>query len=98
MLLAVNNIRNIFRKQLLENPNADILEIIGASFIADEDSIFGTPNKEYIKKEIEWYESQSLNVNDLPDTPKIWKDISTDEGYINSNYGWCIFSPYNYQQ
>ena len=40
------------------------LEIVGASFTADEASIFGTPNYEYIKNEIEWYISQSLYVDD----------------------------------
>jgi len=98
MVLSTSNIRNMFRNRLKTNPEADTLEIIGASFIADEAYIFGTPNKEYIKREIEWYESQSLNVNDLPNTPKIWKAIATKDGYINSNYGWCIFSKENYSQ
>ena len=31
------------------------VEIIGASFLADKPSIFGTPNKEYIQAELDWY-------------------------------------------
>jgi len=96
--MLVNDIRKEFLYQLEANPNADMLEIIGASFIADEDTIFGTINEEYVKKEIEWYESQSLNVYDMPNPPKIWQGIANDEGFINSNYGWCIYSPYNYSQ
>ena len=39
---------------------------------------------------------QSLYVDDIPgETPKIWKDIASDEGKINSNYGWCIYSEEN---
>ena len=31
------------------------IELIGASFLADEPAIFGTPNIDYIQKEINWY-------------------------------------------
>ena len=98
MLLTTSNIRNIFKSQLEYNPEAEMLEIVGASFIADEEIIFGTPNKEYIAKEIDWYESQSLSVYDMPNPPKIWRDIACNDGYINSNYGWCIYSDFNYNQ
>ena len=75
------------------------LEIVGASFTADEASIFGTPNYEYIKNEIEWYISQSLYVDDIPEkTPEIWKQISSTEGRINSNYGYLVFSEENHKQ
>ena len=75
------------------------LEIIGASFPADEDSVLGTPNKDYIKRELEWYESQSLFVQDIPgDTPKIWKECASNLGVINSNYGYLIFSEDNVSQ
>lgn len=75
------------------------VEMIGVSFIADEPAIFGEVNKDYVKREIAWYESQSLNVNDIePPIPAIWKAVSDSNGYINSNYGWCIFSEENYNQ
>ena len=54
------------------------IEIIGASFLADKPSIFGTPNKEYIKAELEWYDSESTNINDIyPDgknAPVAWEN------------------------
>jgi thymidylate synthase len=76
-----------------------MLEIRSASFIADEPSIFGTPNQDYIDRELAWYESQSLNVNDIPGgPPTIWKQVADKHGYINSNYGWCIFSKQNGSQ
>jgi len=75
------------------------VEIMNASFIADEPVLFGTPNTDYIERELEWYKSQSRNVNDIPGgTPEIWKRVATPDGYINSNYGWCIWSSENYNQ
>lgn len=75
------------------------IEIQGASFLADKDYIIRKPNYEYANREIQWYESQSLNVNDIPgDTPAIWKNCATKDGFINSNYGWCIFSTQNFEQ
>lgn len=84
---------------VLDKSGCKMLEISGASFVADSPAIFGTPNEDYIAREIQWYESQSRNVNDIPGgPPAIWKQVADDQGNINSNYGWCIFSPYNYRQ
>ena len=75
------------------------LDLVGASFLADAPAIFGTPNEEYISREIAWYESKSLNVEDIPgETPAIWKSISSDSGKINSNYGYLINSEENFNQ
>ena len=40
-----------------------LIEMIGACFLADKPSIFGTPNQDYITREITWYNSQIGNVN-----------------------------------
>ena len=75
------------------------VEIQNAHFLADKDWIIREPNYDYAKREIEWYESQSLYVKDIPgDTPKIWKACADKDGKINSNYGWCIFSNENGSQ
>lgn len=72
------------------------IEIIGASFIANEDSIFGDVNWEYVEREEKWYDSMSLSVNDIPGgAPKIWAAVADKNGMINSNYGWCIYSAAN---
>lgn len=82
-----------------DKSGAKLLEIINASFVADEPSIFGKPNHSYIEREIEWYKSMSLNVNDIPgETPAVWKQIAAPDGCINSNYGWCIWSRENGEQ
>lgn len=78
---------------------ADTVEIVGASFIADANVIFGTPNFKYIQNEIDWYISRSLNVNDIPNgAPAIWKAVATPKGEINSNYGFLIFDKANGSQ
>ena len=54
-----------------------VVELIGTSFKADGSSIFGEVNYDYVKRELEWYNSQSLNVNDIPgETPAIWKKVA----------------------
>jgi thymidylate synthase len=104
---SVDTVRDIFRllltkKQFVENKNktgSKTIEIIGASFIADEDTIFGEVNYDWVHRESQWYHSQSLNVNDIPGgAPQIWKTVADAEGMINSNYGWCIFSKENFNQ
>jgi len=103
--MNVQNIRSTFQEALfnedfvIDKTGVKLLEIVGASFIADEDAIFGKVNYDYVEREIEWYNSQDLNVNAIPgNIPKIWQDISDRDGYINSNYGWCIFSKENHDQ
>ena len=107
--LKVEDIRQEFLRKYQNNEivrnetgsisGSDTIEIIGASFIADEPTIFGVLDEDYAAREIEWYESQSLNVNDIPSgPPKIWKAVASKAGLINSNYGYLIFSESNYLQ
>lgn len=76
------------------------IEIIGASFVADEETIFGDVNPEYQRREHDWYMSMSRSVNDFPGgAPEVWKAIaSKSDGTVNSNYGWAVYSPENGQQ
>lgn len=101
----VGNIRNSFYQKLvkeeyvIDKTGVKTLEIMNASFIADHPAIIGTVNEDYVERELAWYKSQSLNVNDIPgETPAIWKSVATEDGYINSNYGWCIWSDENHNQ
>ena len=102
---AVRDIREYFIQALeneefvIDKTGVKTIELVNASFIADEDAIFGEVNWDYVEREIRWYEMQSLNVNDIPgDTPKIWKDVADWSGIINSNYGWCIWNYQNGEQ
>ena len=75
------------------------LEIQNANFEVDKTWIIRKPNYDYIAKELEWYISESLNVNDIPGgAPVMWKACADSSGYINSNYGWCIYSKDNGNQ
>lgn len=104
-MLTVGNIRQLIIDKYLDEDfvidrtGAKTIEIIGATFVADQDYVIRKPAYAYIERELDWYKSQSLNVNDIPgETPQIWKDIASTEGQINSNYGWCIYSEDNGNQ
>ena len=79
--------------------SADMVELVNANFVADQPTIFGAPSPGYIARELEWYLSQSLNVNDIPGgAPAIWQQVATLDGFINSNYGHLIYSAENHFQ
>lgn len=105
LFLGVDDVREYFADLLqreefvTDKSGCKMLEMIGANFIASEDSIFGKPNEKYIERELKWYESQSRNVHDIPDgPPDIWVKVADNNGMINSNYGWCILSGENHNQ
>lgn len=86
-------------KVFREGKYGKTVEIQNAHFLADKDWIIREPNYDYAKREIEWYESQSLYVKDIPGkVPKIWEMCADKDGKINSNYGWCIWSDENKNQ
>lgn len=91
---------NVFRDIGNKVQQSRTLEIQNAHFLADNDFIIRKPNYDYANKEIEWFNSESLNVNDIPGekVPMMWKICATPDGRINSNYGWCVFSDENYNQ
>lgn len=107
-MLKVNDIRQHFVDELKnENFTTDktgqqTIEMLGASFIADEPAIFGTPNQEYIDAELAWYESGSTNINDIhgkdKEPPAAWKYSADPHGNINSNYGHLVFSDKYFHQ
>lgn len=105
--IDTNDIYNILKNKYDNNDirvisGSNCLEVQNCHFLADKDYIVREPNYEYAKRELAWYKSQSLYVDDIPGfTPKIWKEVSStcnDIGKINSNYGWCIFSNENGNQ
>lgn len=85
----------------IDKSGVKTVEIIGENFIADpdEDKIFFKVNRDYIDRELDWYLSQSRNVYDIKGlVPEIWKQVADKDGFIHSNYGWCIFSEENSSQ
>lgn len=106
--MKINNVLTIRSKfedllrveeYVIDKTGKKTLEIINASFIADQPSIFGVVNEDYIKRELDWYNSTSLNVYDIEGkVPAIWQQVADANGFINSNYGWCIYSKGNHEQ
>ena len=106
--LSVSDIRKHFIGELndgaftTDKTGQNTIELLGASFIADEPAIFGTPNQEYINREIDWYISASTNIHDIYDRgtapPEAWQYAADNHGNINSNYGYLIFSDIYYRQ
>lgn len=108
-MTAVRDIRQFFIDELkdeaytIDKTGQKTIELIGASFIADEPAIFGTPNEDYINKELEWYTSQSTNIYDInkesgADAPAAWKYAANPHGEINSNYGHLVWSDKYFNQ
>lgn len=99
-MLFIEDIRDEFARLYKNGQTTNgTIEIVGESFIANAPSIFGQPNQEYIDRELDWYKSGSLNVNDIPGgAPRIWKQVATPEGLVNSNYGFLMFDEGNGSQ
>ena len=100
IMYSVSDIRQYFIDELRDKAFTEdrtgqkTIELLGASFLADEPAIFGMPNQDYIEAELEWYNSCSTNINDIQpdkDAPAAWQYAANDHGEINSNYGHLIF-------
>lgn len=90
---------NDFRLIKNEAQQSKTIEIQGAHFIVDKPWIVREPNYEYFKRELQWYDSQSLNICDIPQPiPSTWSRVADKQGFITSNYGWCIYSEENNNQ
>jgi len=106
-LYTVSDIRQYFIDELHDEAFTEdrtgqkTIELLGASFLADEPAIFGTVNQDYVEAELEWYNSCSTNVNDIhpdKDAPAAWQYAANDHGEINSNYGHLIYDDKFYNQ
>ena len=108
-MITIEAVREYFRNELYnDNFTEDryggkTIEMIGASFIADEPAIFGKPNLDYIDAEIKWYESESTNITDIypegdKEPPQAWQMTANIHGEINSNYGHLIWSEKYFEQ
>lgn len=108
MYQTVNDIRQYFIDELQnkrfteDRTGQKTIELLGASFIANELAIFGNPNQEYIDHELKWYRSESTNINDIygngREPPKAWQMSANAHGEINSNYGKLVYSALYYNQ
>lgn len=97
-----NTLQTMYNKEqfITDKTGCKTIQILGASFIADEPTIFGEVNQDYINAEINWYKLGSTNIHDIDydPTPAAWKYTADNNGEINSNYGRLIYSPIYYNQ
>lgn len=104
--MNVSNIRNTLQTMydkeqfITDKTGCKTIQILGASFIADEPTIFSKVNKQYIDAEINWYKLGSTNIHDIDydPTPAAWQYTADNNGEINSNYGRLINSPLYFNQ
>lgn len=104
--MNVSNIRNTLQKMydkqqfITDKTGCKTIQILAASFLADEPTIFGKVNQEYINAEINWYKLGSTNIHDIDydPTPDMWQYTADNNGEINSNYGRLINSPLYFNQ
>ena len=100
---SVSDIRQFFIDELndgaftKDRSGQKTIELIGASFLADEPAIFGEVNQDYVDNELRWYESESTNIYDIYDDPnkeppQAWQYSANTHGEINSNYGYLIWN------
>lgn len=110
-MLKTEEVKEIFANKLKQKDfrfaknktGSTTVELQAITVEVDKPYICREPNYGYVARELEWYKSQSLNVNDIPcpngeSIPTIWKAVATENGFINSNYGWCIYSEENGKQ
>lgn len=97
-----NTLQTMYDKEqfITDKTGCKTIQILGASFIADEPTIFSKVNKQYIDAEINWYKLGSTNIHDIDydPTPAAWQYTADNNGEINSNYGRLINSPLYFNQ
>lgn len=104
-MLKTEDIKNLFIEKYKNKDYRKIgnavqqsltIELQAIQFEVDKPWIIREPNYNYFNRELEWYKSESLNVNDIPGgAPEMWRMCASPSGYINSNYGWMIWSKDN---
>lgn len=102
---TISDVRKVFVQKfnddefITDKTGVKTIEIVNANFVANEPTVFGKINQDYIKRELDWYLSRSLNVNDIEgNVPQIWQMISDKSGKINSNYGYLTLDEKNFSQ
>lgn len=105
LLPVIRNFRDKIRTSdfVVDKTGVKIVEIINAHVELDPSQpildfqVRKTPLK-YVKAELAWYDSQDLHITKISEHAKMWEKVSGLDGYVNSNYGWMIYSMENFNQ
>lgn len=98
-------LRKYQNEELIHIGKHDLVETVDAHATFSGDSsylldVFGVivTDESYVKRELGWYLTENLSIHPDMSNIKIWQQSADKEGFINSNYGWCIFSKENHEQ
>ena len=94
------------KEKLLNNELVDgLVELTDVTIIIPHDITYvDVPTKKvdrlYCNEELKWYLKRipNIHLNERIATTKIWQQISADDGTVNSNYGYRIFTSENGNQ
>lgn len=71
-------------------------------FTTEGDGLINIPgfstSDNYVNAELKWYASASTKADFISDFASLWSNISNDRNFVNSNYGYLIYSPQNCEQ
>jgi len=66
--------------------------LYSVSWLADKDSMIGHINKDWVRRELDWFNSGSNNVNDMEGpVPSLFRACAGEDGKVNSAYGYILF-------
>lgn len=74
--------------------------LYSVNWIADRDSMIGQVNADWVRRELDWFNSGSDKLEDMEGpVPKLFQACAGDDGKVNSAYGHILFAPrvYNSQ-
>lgn len=67
--------------------------LYNASWIADRPSMIGQRNEDWVRRELDWFNSASDTLEDMEaPVPALFEACAGDDGKVNSAYGYILFS------
>lgn len=90
-----NNIDNIVLalNDAPVDPRTGNKVIYNASWIADQPSMIGKVNEDWVRREIDWFNGATDKLEDMEGpVPALFEACAGDDGRVNSAYGYILFS------
>lgn len=76
------------------DPRTGNLTLYNRTFQAVRTTIVGDVNQDWVRRELDWFNSGSRDLNDMePPVPGAFQDCADEDGIVNSAYGWILFNP-----
>lgn len=96
----IDTLKKCLAKPCEKNSHGISHELLGKKIVFGPYKHIDGTSEEYVNHELKWYDSLDLCIktHEGIESNKIWKACATDDGFVNSNYGWCIYSEENHSQ